>query len=288
MEITIENLSKNYGNKIALNNLSLNISSGMFGLLGANGAGKTTFMRILSTTLRKTSGTIKIDGKTVKDINELRKYIGYLPQEFSFYPNFTVYEIMDYFSALSKIKKNNHKNIIELLEKVNLLDNKKSKIHTLSGGMKRRLGIATALINKPNILLVDEPTVGLDPEERIKFRNLLTDFASNRIVILSTHIISDIEETCEKLAILKKGNLVFHGTTKDLIKTSEGMVWEVNIKKDNISDILKDDKEKFIISQVPIDNYVKFRIIAKTKPYDNAILLQPKLEDSYIRIINEI
>lgn len=176
MEITIENLSKNYGNKIALNNLSLNISSGMFGLLGANGAGKTTFMRILSTTLRKTSGTIKIDGNIVKDINELRKYIGYLPQEFSFYPNFTVYEIMDYFSALSKIKKNNHKNIIELLEKVNLLDNKKSKIHTLSGGMKRRLGIATALINEPNILLVDEPTVGLDPEERIKFRNLLTNF----------------------------------------------------------------------------------------------------------------
>lgn len=224
VEIKIANLSKKYGQKQALNNISLDINTGMFGLLGRNGAGKTTLMRILATVLNKTSGNICLCGVSIKNSKEIRKMVGYLPQEFSLYPNMGVYEAMDYLGVLSGLTKENRaKRIPELLEIVNLADCHKVKVKALSGGMKRRLGIAQAIMHDPKILIVDEPTAGLDPEERVRFRNLLCDIAENRIVILSTHIVEDIEKTCENIAVLDKGNIVYNGTLKAFVGDFENL-----------------------------------------------------------------
>lgn len=211
-EIIIENLSKNYGEKQALDGVSLHIETGMFGLLGRNGAGKTTLMRILATVSSKSNGTVSICGFDITDDKEIRKLVGYLPQEFSMYPNMNVYEAMDYLGVLSELPtKTRQERIPLLLKKVNLDDCHKVRVKALSGGMKRRLGIAQAILHDPKILIVDEPTAGLDPEERIRFRDMLCEIAENRIVILSTHIIEDIEKTCKKIAILDKGEIIFNG-----------------------------------------------------------------------------
>ena len=194
MEIVIDNLSKRYGKKEAIKNLSLKIPSGMYGLLGRNGAGKTSLTQILAALSVPTNGDIWLNGVSIKETAKIREMVGYLPQDFSMYRSMTVLGAMDYLGLLSDIPKEIRKERIdELLEKVNLKDNAKTKIKALSGGMKRRLGIAQALLHNPQILIVDEPTAGLDPEERIRFRNLLSDFADDRIVLLSTHIASDIE-----------------------------------------------------------------------------------------------
>jgi len=216
MNIVINNLSKRYGKTIALNNVSVTINEGMYGLLGKNGAGKTTFMRILTTILPYESGNIEICGIPHKKAREIRKIIGYLPQDFSLYPSLTVYEALDYCGVLSEIPKHERRErITELLEKTNLTAEKRKKVKALSGGMKRRLGIAQAMMNDPKVLIVDEPTVGLDPEERVKFREMLTSYAARRVVILSTHIVEDIEETCLNIGILHEGNLVFNGNISD-------------------------------------------------------------------------
>jgi len=217
-EIVIENLSKNFGEIQALKNVSLHIEKGMFGLIGRNGAGKTTFMRIIATLLNKSGGNVTVCGIPAENPKEIRKLIGYLPQDFSVYPNMRVYEAMDYLGVLSGLNKSVRKERInELLRKVNLSNSRKLKVKALSGGMKRRLGIAQALLHAPQVLIVDEPTAGLDPEERVRFRNLLCEIAGDRIVILSTHIVEDIEKTCEKIAVLKRGELFYNGTLKDFI-----------------------------------------------------------------------
>lgn len=202
--IEIKELNKFYGKKKqALSNVNLTIGQGMFGLLGRNGAGKTTLMKTLATLLQKQSGSISVCGIPIENAKAIRKIIGYLPQDFSIYPTMNVIEVMDYLGILSGIGSRERKKRIELLlKKVNLIEQKNKKVKALSGGMKRRLGIAQALLNDPKVLIVDEPTAGLDPEERIRFRNLLCDVAEERIVILSTHIVGDIEATCENLAIL--------------------------------------------------------------------------------------
>lgn len=217
MQIIISNLSKKFGHKTALDNINLEIQGGMFGLLGRNGAGKTTLMRVLATLLTKTSGTVTVCDIPIENTREVRKIVGYLPQDFSMYPNMTVYEAMDYLGVLSEIPKKKRKDIIEsLLDKVNLYDCQNVRIKALSGGMKRRLGIAQAIMHDPKILIVDEPTAGLDPEERVRFKNLLCDIAQDKIVILSTHIIEDIEETCKHVAILNKGKVIFNDETEKL------------------------------------------------------------------------
>ena len=189
MEIVINNLCKNYRKKKALENVSITIRSGMYGLLGRNGAGKTSLMRILATLSVPSSGEVSINGIPIKDVSKIREIVGYLPQDFSFYKSMSVYDAMDYLGLLSNIPdKVRKERILTLLERVNLKENVKTKVRALSGGMKRRLGIAQALLHNPQILIVDEPTAGLDPEERIRFRNLLSDFADGRIVLLSTHI----------------------------------------------------------------------------------------------------
>jgi ABC-2 type transport system ATP-binding protein len=217
-EIIIENLSKNFNEVRALKNVSLHIEKGMFGLIGRNGAGKTTLMRILATLLNKSGGNVSVCGVPAENPKEIRKLIGYLPQDFSVYPNMRVYEAMDYLGVLSGLSKPVRKErITELLGKVNLSSSRRLKVKALSGGMKRRLGIAQALLHDPQVLIVDEPTAGLDPEERVRFRNLLCEIAGERIVLLSTHIVEDIEKTCEKIAILNRGELIYNGTLHDFI-----------------------------------------------------------------------
>ena len=205
-KIVIKNLSKNYGKKQALKNVDLTIRQGMFGLLGPNGAGKTTLMKIIATLLQKTEGDMRVCGIDINNDREIRRIIGYLPQDFSMYGNMSVYEAMDYLGVLSGLSRQQRKDRIpSLLEQVNLTDDVKTKVRAMSGGMRRRLGIAQALIHDPKVLIVDEPTAGLDPEERVRFRNLLSETAKDRVVILSTHIVGDVEATCEDIAVLNRG-----------------------------------------------------------------------------------
>ena len=217
-EIVIEGLSKNFNEVRALKNVSLHIEKGMFGLIGRNGAGKTTLMRIIATLLNKSEGNVTVCGVSTAKPKEIRKLVGYLPQDFSVYPNMRVDEAMDYLGVLSGLSKSVRKERIDkLLREVNLTGSRKLKVKALSGGMKRRLGIAQALLHDPQVLIVDEPTAGLDPEERVRFRNLLCEVADDRIVLLSTHIVEDIEKTCEKIAILNRGELIYNGTLKDFV-----------------------------------------------------------------------
>ena len=211
MEISIEHLNKNYGKQNVLKDISLHIPIGMYGMLGENGAGKTTLMRILATLSEPTTGMVEINGIDIKRKKEIRKIIGYLPQEFSIYPNMTVYSALDYLGILTELPNNIRKRRInELLKQVNLEHEKNKRFKNLSGGMKRRFGIAQALLNDPKILIIDEPTAGLDPEERLRFYNLLSELAVERIILLSTHIASDIEATCSKAAVLSSGNITLN------------------------------------------------------------------------------
>ncbi len=286
MRIEINNLIKNYGKTKALDNISLEVEQGMYGLLGPNGAGKTTLMRILTTLIPKTAGEVKINGIDIGKKRKIREIIGYLPQEFSVYPSFTVYETMDYLALLSGIepRKKRKSIIIELLEQVNLYKQQKMKVKALSGGMKRRLGIAQALLNDPGILIVDEPTAGLDPEERIRFRNLLSEFAEGRVVILSTHIVEDVEYSCENLAILKEGKLVYAGKAGGLIENARESVWQVSIIRGKL-DFLR--KTQQILATVPDGEKVTVRILSKTKPSECASMIEPSIEDAYMKLVTE-
>ena len=223
-EIVIENLSKNFGSVQALDGVSLHLETGMFGLLGKNGAGKTTLMRIIATLLNKSGGEVKVCEYDISETKNIRKIIGYLPQEFSMYPNMRVDEALQYLGLLSGMKNEGiSRQVNRLLKQVNLLNVRKMKVKALSGGMKRRLGIAQAIIHNPRVLIVDEPTAGLDPEERVRFRNLLSEIAEDRIVILSTHIVEDIEKTCKKLAVLDKGKIVYCGELTEFVEDTDGL-----------------------------------------------------------------
>jgi ABC-2 type transport system ATP-binding protein len=286
MEIEIKGLSKKYRSKEVLKKINLDISEGMFGLLGPNGAGKTTLMRILTTILKKNEGIVTINGVRIEEKRAIREMIGYLPQDFSIYPAMNVYEAMDYLAILSGLRpaKFRKARILELLEKVNLNNNLKTKVKALSGGMKRRLGIAQALINNPQLLIVDEPTAGLDPEERVRFRNLLSDFSRGRIVILSTHIIEDVEFTCENLAILKEGSLLYSGKVKELLNKAEGCVWSALVNRSGLEDIRKAHS---IVSTVSEGENLRLRILSPFSPLENSELLQPSIEDAYMKLMEE-
>lgn len=284
MEIKIDNLFKKYKDVNVLKGINLEIKNGMFGLLGPNGAGKTTLIRILTTLIPQTSGKVEINGIDVRQKKEVRKIIGYLPQEFSFYPEMTVTECMDYLAILSGIKnrKNRIEKVKELLEKVNLLEQKDKRCKSLSGGMKRRLGIAQAMLNNPKVLIVDEPTAGLDPEERIRLRNLLSDFSKNKIVILSTHIVEDIEYTCENIAILNKGQIIYLGNVSSLIKKAEGKIWSIEFKNNKFEEV----KKKYtLISSIYDKENVKVRILSEKKPMEEAVTVKPTMEDAYMQLI---
>ncbi|HFL3546729.1 TPA: ABC transporter ATP-binding protein [Clostridioides difficile] len=283
MKIAVSNLSKRLGKKQALDNINLEIDSGMFGLLGRNGAGKTTFMRILATLLSKTEGSIHMCGVPIENTKEIRNMVGYLPQDFSMYPNMTVYKAMDYLAVLSDIPLRKRRKIIaKLLSKVNLTNYQNVKVKSLSGGMNRRLGIAQALIHNPRVLIVDEPTAGLDPEERIRFRNLLCEIANDRIVILSTHIVGDIEATCENVAILNSGKVIYNGSTEALAKLAEGKVYSIEVDKKDIENI----KSRFIvIGMLTHGGKSILRIISDDKPFETAVNCNPTIEDGYMLIM---
>ena len=285
MKIEVKDLQKSYANIDALKGINLSIDKGMFGLLGANGAGKTTFMRILTSILPPSSGDIYIDGKKLEKRDKIKNKIGYLPQEFSFYPQLTVYEALDYLAIIGGINDTNYRKKLnnELLKKVNLLKHKDIKTKALSGGMKRRLGIAQALLNDPELLIVDEPTAGLDPEERVRFRNMLSDLASDRTVILSTHIVEDIKFTCSKLAVLKEGKLLYSGSVQKMVEGAESMVWEANVADSRLAELRNKYK---VISHLPQGNATKVRLLSPKKPsLQNIEKVEPNIEDAYMALM---
>lgn len=286
MEIVINNLSKRYGKKEALNDISLSIPAGMYGLLGRNGAGKTSLMRILATLSVPTKGEVIINGVSIKETTKIREIVGYLPQDFSFYRNMSVYGAMDYLGLLSNIpSKLRKEKIFALLEQVNLQDNARTKVKALSGGMKRRLGIAQALLHDPQILIVDEPTAGLDPEERIRFRNLLSEFADERIVLLSTHIASDVESTCENIGVLNEGRLIFNGSTEELIQKAEGKVHLISSAKK----IDKHIKDKYCVLNISTTrSETQYRVLSDTPPEEKHKLQTPTLEDGYMYLLSQV
>lgn len=284
MEIKIEHLNKNYGKQSALKDISLHIPVGMYGLLGENGAGKTTLMRILATMLELSTGTVKINGIDIKNKKEIRKIIGYLPQEFSVYPNMSVYSALDYLGILAELPKNiRRQRIDELLKQVNLEQEKNKKFKNLSGGMKRRFGIAQALLNNPKILIIDEPTAGLDPEERLRFYNLLSELAMDRIVLLSTHIVGDIEATCSKVAVLCSGEVVFEGQIEKLLQLGNEKVYTTTIMQNELNNF----KKKYrVISIHQNGTDVSCRFLSSTSPQKDWVSCQPTIEDSYMYLLS--
>lgn len=287
MGIEINNLTKRYSRKIALYDVTFNVHSGMFGLLGPNGAGKTTLMRILTTLIPPTCGDVNINGISIMDRARIRGIIGYLPQDFSFYPSFTVFECLDYLGILSGIRddKLRRDRIYELLEKVNLNDKRKEKVKRLSGGMLRRLGIAQALLHNPRVCIVDEPTAGLDPEERIRFRNMLSELSRDKIVILSTHIVEDIESTCSNLAVLNEGKLEYTGSAGRFISAADGCVWSANVGSEAMERL---KAENAVLSVVPDGKGFRVRLLTGKCPFEGALPAIPTIEDAYMKVMRGI
>ncbi len=287
MEIQIQALKKNYGRKTALDNISLTIENGMFGLLGRNGAGKTSLMQILSTLRQPTSGTITFDKIPLGDTRKIRPLIGFLPQEFSLYPNMSVLEIMHYLAALSNLSAEiQRQRIPDLLQRVNLWENRRKKVRKLSGGMKRRLGIAGALLHDPQVLIADEPTVGLDPQERLRFYALLNEFSGSRIVIVSSHIVSDIETVCEKVAVLDAGKLLFTGAVEDLAQTAAGKVYELTVPKNRQASI---QNQYLVLSSQGHLEDVKIRVLHDGEPaIGNPVACEATVEDGYMEMLRQL
>ncbi|MCI9229144.1 MAG: ABC transporter ATP-binding protein [Dorea sp.] len=282
--IEIRNLNQYYGRKQALRDINLTIETGMFGLLGRNGAGKTTLMKVIATLLPRSEGEVSVCGRSTLRPQEVRKIVGYLPQDFSMYPNMTVYEAMDYLGVLSGLSRaKRRQRIPRLLQRVNLQDDKRKKVKALSGGMKRRLGIAQAILHNPKVLIVDEPTAGLDPEERVRFRNLLCEIAEERIVILSTHIVGDIEATCEDIAVLDEGSVIYQGTVTDLIAMTEGKVYTAEISKRELEALKKD---YIVTSMLTLGNNVMARFLAEERPFASAKLCEAGVEDAYMYLMH--
>ena len=284
--IILKDVSKFYGKKQALNGINLKIGKGMFGLLGRNGAGKTTLMKSIATLHSVSSGDITVCGINISESSKIREMIGYLPQDFSMYSNMSAYEAMDYLGVLSGLdKKTRKERIPELLSKVNLNNNMKIKVKAMSGGMRRRLGIAQAILHNPKVLIVDEPTAGLDPEERVRLRNLLSEIADDRIVILSTHIVGDIESTCENIAVMDEGKIIFKGTVTELLDKANGMIYEVKISKAEIEDI----KKNYIVTNIlMMATEATVRFIAKDKEniINGAEVTLPNVEDAYMYLMH--
>lgn len=279
MELTLDRITKNYGNKIACDRISLTLTKGVYGLLGANGAGKTTLMRMMCGVLAPTSGSISYDGIDVSR-EEYRDVLGYLPQDFGYYPEFTAQDFMLYIAALKGLPKAKAKaRTAELLELVSLKNEAKKKIKTFSGGMKQRLGIAQAMLNDPKILVLDEPTAGLDPKERVRFRNLISRMGADRIILLSTHIVSDIEHIADTILVMKSGQLIHSGSLDEIIGVIKGKVWECTVPQDT-ADMLT---EKYpVINTRNAPDGVFLRLVCDEKPCENAVNAEATLEDLYL------
>ena len=282
MELQIEHVSKHFKDKKAVNNVSLKITSGVWGLLGANGSGKTTLMRIVAGIMEPTSGQVLYDGLPIQTLGEsYRDIFGYLPQEFGFYPEFTVRDYLEYVAALKGLTRQDTKRKLEeLLEKLTLTEVQKKKITKLSGGMKRRVGIAQALLNDPQVLVLDEPTSGLDPGERVRFRNLLSELAQDRIVLISTHIVSDIEYIATQNAVMKDGQIIAVGTTEKLVRLVDGKVWDCVIP---VSELQQYESHLRIVNLRNEDsNQVSLRYLSEQPCISGSVPASPRLEDLYL------
>jgi ABC-type multidrug transport system ATPase subunit len=285
MKLTITDLGKQYRSDLwGLRNFSLDIKPGILGLLGPNGAGKSTFMRMLATITKPTDGVILWnDIDVVRSPDTLRAVLGYLPQDFGVYPNLNALEFLEYMAAIKGLDSATaKKRIDELLQLVNLKNAAKRPLGGYSGGMKQRVGIAQALLNDPQLLIVDEPTVGLDPEERVRFRNLLSDLSGERIVILSTHIVSDVEATATRIALVNKGKLLYESAPEELLRELEGKVWEWCVSSDDLTAL----KQKHIVSgTIRKSDGVQVRVVSASQPEVQACSISPNLEDAYLYFV---
>lgn len=286
MKIELDNLTKNFGEFTAVDHISLVMNNGVYGLLGVNGAGKTTLMRMLCTLLRPTEGTIYCNGRDIWEMDsEYRSLLGYLPQEFGFYPEFSVQDYLLYIAALKGIRPVvAKKRVKELIAKVGLAKVTAHKMKKLSGGMKRRAGIAQAMLNDPQILILDEPTAGLDPNERIRFRNLISELSEERLVLLSTHIVSDVEYIANEIWMMQEGRIVHQGTAEKIIDAMPETVWECLVEKRMVSAFAK----KYKISNMKTEhNGVILRIISREKPCEQAKKAYVTLEDVFLYYFGE-
>ena len=287
MQLTISGLGKRYGGKTwALHDFDLTLGPGILGLLGPNGAGKSTLMRILATITRPSAGTVAWDGTdVVRHPDSLRSVLGYLPQDFGVYPNLTAVEFLEYLSAVKGLDGRAARSRIRtLLDLVNLADAANRPLGGYSGGMKQRVGIAQALLNDPKLLIVDEPTVGLDPEERVRFRNLLSDLSGERVVILSTHIVSDVEATASDIAIVDRGSLIRRGVPEEIIRGVAGRVWEWLVPSARLAEV----KARHLVSgTIRRADGVAVRLVCDSAPDPSATSVEPTLEDAYLDLLAE-
>ena len=287
MKLNIDNISKTYPNGVqALKNVTIEIGNGIFGLLGPNGAGKSTLMRTIAALQDADSGTIMLgDVDVVKDKQGLREMLGYLPQEFGVYPKVSAIDLLDHMAVMKGITdaKKRKEQIDSLLYQVNLWESKDQKLGTFSGGMKQRFGIAQALLGDPKIIIVDEPTAGLDPMQRNRFHNLLSEIGENVVVILSTHIVDDVSDLCNDMAIILNGELKLAGKPLELIKKLDEKVWQGLVEKD-VAESLKDD-ERLISSRLYMGK-VKVRLLSNLEPMNGFTLNEPEIEDLYFATIN--
>lgn len=286
--IILNQLTKTFpGNIQALIGVDLEIGPGMFGLVGPNGAGKTTLMRILAGLLHPSSGCVHVLGHDVTTSRgklAVKSVLGYLPQEFGLYPDLTAREFLDYVAILKKItdRRTRRDQVNQVIELVHLDDAADHRLKTFSGGMKRRVGIAQALLGQPALIVVDEPTSGLDPEERVHFRNLLADLAANRTVILSTHIIEDISQSCNDLAVLHKGRVLFHGSPQELIRQARGKTWIINTREGG-----RPEHGLIVVATLQQQDFTQYRVLGDPVDYPDAILAEPSLEDGYILLMQQ-
>lgn len=288
MELEIKNLSKKYGATKAVDNLNLSMKQGVYGLLGANGSGKTTLMRMICGVLRPTAGEVCYGQKKIQDLGEeYRDILGYLPQDFGYYPDFTAKDFMLCIASLKGLKNKEAKEKTDELLKMTALDDvKKKKIKTFSGGMKQRLGIAQALLNDPKVLVLDEPTAGLDPKERVRFRNMIAELGKDRIVILSTHIVSDVEYIADKIFVMKKGNLLLEGSAEELIKEIRGKVWKCHVTEREAEEL----QEKYCVANLHhTGDGAELTIVSDEKPHEMAESVeQTTLEELYLYYFQDV
>lgn len=286
MELELKHVTKDFSGVRAVDNLSFSLKRGVYGLLGVNGAGKTTLMRMLTTLLIPSSGSITWDGKDIFQMEgEYRKLLGYLPQEFGFYPEFSIREYLFYIASIKGIPPAAaRRRVKELLNQVGLAGVQGRKMKTLSGGMKRRAGIAQAMLNDPKILILDEPTAGLDPSERVRFRNLISELSENRIVLLSTHIVSDVEYIAGEILLMKQGRIVVSGTAQEVIASSPERVWRVTVPKNHAQNYLKHFRVANI-RQVPGGE--ELRILSSGCPGEGAVEEEATLEDVFLAYFGE-
>lgn len=287
MELTLDRLTKQFGARIAVDRVSAKLGPGVTGLLGANGAGKTTLMRMVCDVLRPTGGQILLDGRDAQELgDEYRALLGYLPQDFGYYPDFTALDFMRYMATLKGFSsRDGRARSMDLLEEVGLADDARRKVKTFSGGMRQRLGIAQAMINDPAILVLDEPTAGLDPKERVRFRNLIAGFAQDKVVILSTHIVSDVEFIANRILVMRQGSFVLDGTPEQVVAQATGKVWECHAEAHRAEEMAAQMQVANV--RYAADGHAVVRVVADEPPMAGASAVEPTLEDLYLLVFRD-